>query len=432
MLSALVWIPVGVLVHMLGERLPRSAGGGVTGQELRYLKTARGCTLDNCIDWSKCRNSTSFYIYGESEGNIESAVSRHFGSRREIYRFVNKIERTLRTSPFINVVDDPAKACFFVPRLACLSVGKCDLYEGFSEARLKALPHWNQGRNHVLVDYADDRFAKIYGAGAEIHIRSASSVQYFRENFDVGVPLRAKMSLYSRVVKSEGKPSGERPYLLSFRGSLTDESTSFISGTAMFTRGGAAASTHTHLRRQLASLHNGEDILIQVKHLDRSRLKDDNYWRDYGTLLLNSKFQLVPRGKGLHSHRFLESLAAGSIPVVLADGIVLPFAGMIDWRKAAIQIPEAEWERIPTILRSLPEQKVQEMQCNCLFIYRNFFMRPGGSLEIAFRTLQKRIAEHPNFEGNEAIPSVLRDWPPEEVNGVPPPAKIDFCENREQ
>ena len=81
---------------------------------------------------------------------------------------------------------------------------------------------------------------------------------------------------------------------------------------------------------------------------------------------------------------------------------------------------------------SLPEQKVQEMQCNCLFIYRNFFMRPGGSLEIAFRTLQKRIAEHPNFEGNEAIPSVLRDWPPEEVNGVPPPAKIDFCENREQ
>ena len=55
-------------------------------------------------------------------------------------------------------------------------------------------------------------------------------------------------------------------------------------------------------------------------------------------------------------------------------------------------------------------------------------MRPGGSLEIAFRVLQKRIVDHPNYEGSEEIHSVLREWPSEEVNGVPPPSKVGFCE----
>ena len=89
---------------------------------------------------------------------------------------------------------------------------------------------------------------------------------------------------------------------------------------------------------------------------------------------------------------------------------------MIDC-EAVIQIAETR-KPIPTILRSLPDEKVQEMQCNCLFIYRNYFMRPGGSLEIA-RVPQKRIVDHPNYEGSEEIHSVLREWPSEEVMVFP-------------
>ena len=56
------------------------------------------------------------------------------------------------------------------------------------------------------------------------------------------------------------------------------------------------------LRRPLKQLHNGNDIIIQVGHLNRKHLSDPGYWSSYNDLLLESKFQLVPRGLGLHSH----------------------------------------------------------------------------------------------------------------------------------
>ena len=120
----------------------------------------------------------------------------------------------------------------------------------------------------------------------------------------------------------------DRQILLSFRGSLSDESRR-IERTDSLART-SPNNVPEALRRQLRKLHNGKDIIIEVGHLNRKHLKNPEYWSSYNDQLLESKFQLVPRGLGLHSHRLLESIRAGSIPVLLSDGYVLPFDSIIN------------------------------------------------------------------------------------------------------
>ena len=77
------------------------------------------------------------------------------------------------------------------------------------------------------------------------------------------------------------------------------------------------------VRQELLQLHNGDDIVV----VDKASSEAAHY--DYLDLLSRSRFGLVPRGGGLHSYRFVEVLAAGAIPVVLADDWVIPFVEVL-------------------------------------------------------------------------------------------------------
>jgi hypothetical protein len=427
-LSGIVWVPLSILVYIRQERLPRSIlpnnnNTSLSWRETIFLQTSRGCTLDNCIDWSRCKNSTSFYIYKDTDINfLENNIVKYFGKKEELKKFNRLVVDILKKSPDLNVVDDPNKACFFIPRIACISVGKCDIYEGFAELRLRNLRYWNNGYNHILIDYSDDRFGLISGGpgSLEIHLRSGSSTHFFRSIFDISLPLLPKKSLWKTVVR-KGKRAKDREILLSFRGSLSDESRS-IERTQSLGRT-SPNNVSEILRRKLKKLHNGKDILIQVGHLDRKQLNNPGYWSSYSTQLLESKFQLIPRGLGLHSHRLLESIRAGSIPVLLSDGYVLPFDSIIPWEKAIIRIPEIEFQSIPEILSAIDSKRMHQLQCNGLHIYHQYFMRPGGSMELAFRILKSRIVNHNRYEGNKTSHfQILRGWP---VNRAP--EFVPFC-----
>ena len=57
--------------------------------------------------------------------------------------------------------------------------------------------------------------------------------------------------------------------------------------------------------------------------------------------LMSSTFAIVPHGDGRWNMRFSEVIGARSIPVVIADGITLPFEQLIDWSHAAVSIEES-------------------------------------------------------------------------------------------
>lgn len=90
----------------------------------------------------------------------------------------------------------------------------------------------------------------------------------------------------------------------------------------------------------------------------------------YNKLLLDSRYSLCPSGSGPNSIRFWESLAVGSIPVLLADTLELPSHEL--WDDAIIRIPEAKIEELPSVLSSITVEKERDMRKKCMMLYEYY------------------------------------------------------------
>ena len=87
----------------------------------------------------------------------------------------------------------------------------------------------------------------------------------------------------------------------------------------------------------------------------RHRCTHRNDWRglnaklDIGALYGASVFCPCPRGDSAHTKRLFSTLAAGCIPVIISDKMVLPFAEHVDLESAVLRIPEkafsSRWRR---------------------------------------------------------------------------------------
>ena len=62
--------------------------------------------------------------------------------------------------------------------------------------------------------------------------------------------------------------------------------------------------------------------------------------RSYTESVRASRFALCPRGRGLNSRRFFETLALGRIPVLYGDAARLPLENVIPWDRFVVRVPE--------------------------------------------------------------------------------------------
>ena len=95
-----------------------------------------------------------------------------------------------------------------------------------------------------------------------------------------------------------------------------------------------------------------------------------NNTKEYNKLLLDSRFSLCPSGSGPNSIRLWESLAIGSIPILLADTLELPIHEL--WDKSILRIKECDISKIPELLKAIDENKEKEMRNNCIELYKYF------------------------------------------------------------
>jgi len=83
-----------------------------------------------------------------------------------------------------------------------------------------------------------------------------------------------------------------------------------------------------------------------------------------GEALADSDFALCPEGWSSWTPRPVEALAAGAVPVLASDSVVLPGSGWLRWEAFSLRVPasrEAALE-IEAQLRAVPRDVVRTMQ----------------------------------------------------------------------
>ena len=105
------------------------------------------------------------------------------------------------------------------------------------------------------------------------------------------------------------------------------------------------------------------------KELNESKLHSNNT-QEYNKLLLESRFSLCPSGSGPNSIRLWESLATGSIPIILADTLELPEHEL--WENTILRVKECDIGNLSQILANVDETKEREMRENCIKLYKYF------------------------------------------------------------
>lgn len=177
------------------------------------------CRMETCFDFTKCYDKFLVYVYPPEPLNSLGAAPPTSANYQKILTAIQ--ESRYHTS-------DPAAACLFV--LGIDTLDRDSLSEDYVRnvpSRLARLPHWNNGRNHIIFnlysgtwpDYAEHSLG--FDAGEAILAKASMSVLQMRHGFDVSIPLFHKQfplrAGATGSVQSNNFPANKK-YLLAFKG----------------------------------------------------------------------------------------------------------------------------------------------------------------------------------------------------------------------
>lgn len=84
----------------------------------------------------------------------------------------------------------------------------------------------------------------------------------------------------------------------------------------------------------------------------------------YQSEILRSVFCLCPLGWAPWSPRLVESVALGCVPVIIADGIRLPFPSAVPWPEISLTVPEKDVGKLGKILEHVAATNLSTVQKN--------------------------------------------------------------------
>jgi hypothetical protein len=256
------------------------------------------------------------------------------------------LERLLKTeSP------DEA-AAFFVP----LYFPVHETGETALETAMPALEYIDSGKKHILCSPWDtysrpfmrraNRFC-VVGGQRYAHRDWMAEQEWFDDRFMM-LTLESTVDLHPNDIGilpailpgPVGPPASERPLLYSFCGVLC-----YYPMADDHVRGEGNLS---HWEAMRASTE--PDVFVGSLEDARERFGSAITFRDLPAM---SRYTLCPAGWARWSFRISEAIAAGSVPVLLSDYYVRPFAPHVPWDRFSLRLPERAVSRIDSVLRGI-------------------------------------------------------------------------------
>jgi hypothetical protein len=96
---------------------------------------------------------------------------------------------------------------------------------------------------------------------------------------------------------------------------------------------------------------------------------------EYQNALRESKFSLCPSGTGPNSIRIWESMSFGSIPIILADTLVLPELKDVNWNDYFIIWKEKDIDTLYDYIKTIKPEKIDEMCQKNIELYNKYFSK---------------------------------------------------------
>lgn len=275
------------------------------------------------------------------------------------------IHEALAGSPL--AVSDPAEADFFLlPVYVSCNFSTANGFPSLSHARpllrsavqlVSALhPFWNRssGRDHLFV--ASHDYGACFHAMEDAAV--ADGIPEFMRNsvllqtFGVRSPHRCQEAEHvvippyvsPDVTEWAPRPEAvERDIWVFFRGKMEVHPKN-VSGRFYSKK----------VRTEIWNRFNGNRRF----HLRRKRFDG------YRSEIARSVFCLCPLGWAPWSPRLVESVELGCVPVVIADGIRLPFPDAVDWPSISLTVPEGDVGRLESILDHVAATNLTAIQSN--------------------------------------------------------------------
>ncbi|KAK7476210.1 hypothetical protein BaRGS_00032564 [Batillaria attramentaria] len=363
-------------VHRLPRHLETDEVVHITRNSKNATERNVSCTFHTCMNVYHCgyndETKISVYVYpikeyvDENGKPVVTHMSREFA----------QILQAIVDSPFYS--SNPETACVFVPSVDLLNQN--NVFTKEMGKVLASLPWWNQGTNHLLFNMLPGT-SPHYNSYLEVDTGNAivagggfSSTSH-RRTFDISVPVFNPL-VRDVVLPEKSYLEGRQWLVVSSQMGLHEE--------------------YKQVLRELQSQHPTTFLLLDACPDEQ---KPWNYTRrchgsteyKYPEILQEATFCLVIRGARLGSPALSDALMAGCIPIVVADGYVMPFSDVLDWIRASAQVREDDLGKVMEVVGNYSVDRVHTMRRQVQFLWKTYFSSMTAITMTTLQVLNSRI-----------------------------------------